>query len=79
MDYEKREKCVTKYYFLWPRELTYDNNILVCAHKNEIFTMLSLTSGNVSSALCSIIHGTLLARECTNFCKLETCLLHDIL
>jgi hypothetical protein len=66
-------------YFLWPRELTCNNKFLVCAHKNKTLKMLSLTAENVSSALCSTINGTLLARERRNFCNLETCLSHDIL
>jgi hypothetical protein len=46
--------------------LTDDNKIPVCAHKQEIPTMLSLTAGNVSSDLCSTILGTLVAREMQN-------------
>jgi hypothetical protein len=39
--------------------------------------MLSHTAGNVSSALCSTILATLVARECRIFSNLETGLPHD--
>jgi hypothetical protein len=55
--------------FFWPRELTYNNKILVCAYKHETLTMLSLTAGNVTSALCTTILGTLVAREFRHFLR----------
>jgi hypothetical protein len=45
----------------------------VCAHKHETLTILSLTAGNVSSALCSTNLATLVARECSIFSNLEIC------
>jgi hypothetical protein len=66
-------------YFLWPRELPYNNKIPVCAHKHKTLKILSLTTGNVSLALCSTILATLVARECRTFCNLETYQMINIL
>jgi hypothetical protein len=49
-----------------------DNKTLFCAHKYKTLTMNSLTAGNISSALCSIILATLVARECTMLCNHTT-------
>jgi hypothetical protein len=40
---------------------------------HKTLTMPSFTVGNISSALSSIIVGTLVVRECRIFCNLETC------
>jgi hypothetical protein len=61
----ERRSLSQNIYSLWPRELTYNNKILVCAHNNGTLTMLS-------SALCSTILGALLARKSRNLCNLET-------
>jgi hypothetical protein len=34
--------------------------------------MISFKAGSISSALCTAISGTLVARHCTVFCELET-------
>jgi hypothetical protein len=53
-------------------ELTDDNEILSCAHEHKTLTMSSFTVGNISSAICTTILGTLVSRECRIFCNLET-------
>jgi hypothetical protein len=77
MDYANKQKPVTKYLVSLAKQLTYNNKILVCAHTHETLTMLSLTAGNVSSALCSTNLATLIARQCRIFSNLETCISHD--
>jgi hypothetical protein len=42
--------------------------------KHKTLTTVSLRAGNISSALCSTILGTLVGRECRIICNLETCL-----
>jgi hypothetical protein len=54
------------------RELTDDNKTFVCVHKHKTLTIVSLTAGNISSALCSTILGIPVARECRIFHNLET-------
>jgi hypothetical protein len=39
----------------------------VCEHKDKTLTMLSLTAGNISSALCIRILSIPVARECRIF------------
>jgi hypothetical protein len=54
MDYANRQKHVTKYLVSLAKRTD--------THKHETLTMLSLTEGNVSSALCSTILSALVAR-----------------
>jgi hypothetical protein len=68
MDYENKQKHVI--FSSFGQE---NNKILVFAHKHKTLKMLSLTAGNVPSALCRTILATLVARECRIFCILETC------
>jgi hypothetical protein len=66
--------------FLSSRELTYDNNkTLFYAQKHKTLTMLSLTTGNISLALCSTILAALVARECRIFHNPKTFLSHIVL
>jgi hypothetical protein len=51
----------------------------VCEHKHKTLTMLSLTAGNVSSALCSRILSIPVARKCKIFHNLGTFLSHAVL
>jgi hypothetical protein len=43
-----------------------------CPHKHKTLTILSLTAGIISSALCNRILGIPVAKECRNFHNLET-------
>jgi hypothetical protein len=47
-----------------------------CTHKHKTLTILSLTAGNISSALCSRILGIPVARECRIFHNLKTSFYH---
>jgi hypothetical protein len=62
MDYANREKHVTKYFVSLAKRTD--------TRKHETLTMLSLTAGNVSSALGSTILSALVARECRICCHL---------
>jgi hypothetical protein len=77
MTHNRMHKIKTKYLVSLAKTTYIRNKILVCAHKHETLTMLSLTAGNVSSALCSTILEILVARECRIFCNIETCLSPD--
>jgi hypothetical protein len=53
-----------KYLFLWLSEFTdEDKKMLFFPHMHKTLTVLSLKDGNISSALSSIILGTLVARD----------------
>jgi hypothetical protein len=59
-------------YFLWPcicREQDY--NIIFSTHIHRTLTVLSFRAGHISSTLCNIIFGTLVARDCRFFCSTE--------
>jgi hypothetical protein len=64
-------------HFLWPcicREQ--DCNTIFSAHIHRTLTVLSFRAGHISSTLCNIIFGTLVARDCRFFCSLEICSSH---
>jgi hypothetical protein len=62
MHYANKQKHITKY--LVPLAKRTDT------YKHETLTMLSITTGNVSSALCSSVLSALVARECRICCHL---------